>query len=161
MNKIEIPPWSEVETAYITGIVDGEGSIAVHTRGDGKNRRLIVVQMISVVNTNREIIEWLAVMFGNQKGERFRQLGGQPQNRKPQYETRSYGKKAYLIVLRLQPYLRIKRKQAENLIRYHKFRESVGYRNGMHPLSEREWASIFEYVLQSRVLNARGSKSIG
>ena len=48
------------ESAYLAGIVDGEGTITLTSRNKGQNRRLV----ITVSNTERELLEWVLKVVG-------------------------------------------------------------------------------------------------
>ena len=50
----------ETVKAYMAGIVDGEGSISISRQSNSKS----YICQLAIVNTNRELIEWVCDNFG-------------------------------------------------------------------------------------------------
>jgi len=102
---------TEIELAYLAGIIDGEGCISLYGRGkrceDGSWKRFTVG--ISVGMVDYEIPCLLRDSFG----------GGLCQHpprgisRKPQWLWSISHRKAFKVLILLKPYLRIKAAQAE------------------------------------------------
>lgn len=102
---------TEVERAYIAGLVDGEGSIFVAAVGPKRNRT--VYPVVTVAMTHRGVIDWLSerVAAGTVKLHNQTNLRRYPQL-KPQFRVQVFGKRAKLLCEALLPYLRVKREQA-------------------------------------------------
>lgn len=86
--------------AYLAGIVDGEGTIAVHRDGANRARFVIEVKM-----TERIVIELLSKRFGGVIVNRKPGAEGW----KPQFRWRVTAKAARSAYQELEPYLRLKR----------------------------------------------------
>jgi hypothetical protein len=149
-----LPPWSEVETAYIAGIIDGEGSIGLLRRGDAKQRKgqWITIQL-QISNTNKPIMDWLDVMFGLKKGQYVYANHAGWRN---WYSIKLQGNRAYDIILRIRRYLRIKKSQAELVINYVSWRQSIGIIS--HRFSQQEDEIREKFYLTCRSLNKRGKE---
>lgn len=151
MNRAELPAWTEVETAYIAGIVDGEGSIAVYRRKDDWTG----FPSLQVANKDKALMEWLAVMFGGRRGSARRISLRAPGDGRTWYNLSTQRRASYQICLRLLPFLRVKQRQAELLVRFCEWKETLGYRGPSRPLTEEEQRKTSEFVSQSKALNAR------
>ena len=95
--------------AYFAGIVDGEGTLGISQRGKGK---YLGRPFFGVVNTNEELIKWIAKHF---KGTVTCSKRGQ--GRKPLYKwyaTRLSDIKQILEAI--LPYLIVKKEKAEEVI---------------------------------------------
>lgn len=119
---------NEIELAYMAGIVDGEGSIGIVgsfakyrvASGEKKYQRYSV--RVTVYNTKVELLEWIKQRFGG---------SWTPVSRKnyahaPYYAWYVGHTKAAELANLLMPYLVIKRKQAEIIV---KFAETFSHRH--------------------------------
>jgi len=151
-----LPPWSEVETAYVAGIIDGEGSIGLLLRGDAKRRKgqWITIQL-QVTNTNKPIMDWLDMMFGLREGQ---YVYADHAGWRTWYGIKLQGNRAYHIILRLAPYLRIKKSQAELVIKYVSWRQSIG--SIAHQFNKEEDEIRRKFYLTCRGLNKRGKDAV-
>lgn len=106
---------TELEKAYIAGLVDGEGSIHMTKRD---NRRT-AYPYVCITMTHKGVIEWLASKFGNSA-----LYVAPPQKRgfknltQPAYSCRLGGKRAKLLCAVLMPYLKVKIEHAKILAQY-------------------------------------------
>lgn len=135
----------------MAGLIDGEGYIGVAKVKQGNkkqwfsNREFIFHPVLKVCMTNREIIEWLKDSFGGtfevRKGNDKKKESYGWQLRKSQ--TRDFVSKIY-------PYLKVKRKQAEIILRFPK--HIAGY-----PLTDAIYNKRIELYELMRTLNQRGS----
>jgi hypothetical protein len=98
--------------SYLAGIVDGEGTIAFaysEKAADKKRPRL------SVKNTDLELMQWISKYFGG------KYYGNQPKNEGYKYVYRwsidGVANIAFLLDA-IRPYLIIKRKNCDNLLKY-------------------------------------------
>lgn len=115
-----------LELGYFAGIIDGEGSICVvkdSTRGVGKETYSL---RLSIVNTSKEMIDWIAERFGGNYDEysirgRWKQI----------YAVRWVGKKALETIEIIAPYLVTKKPQAECAITFMKFSSYVLGKDGV------------------------------
>lgn len=104
---------TDIELAYIAGLVDGEGSIHA-TR---KQTKGTYYPFLCVTMTSPDVIKWLASKVGNKAiytapPERYKLA------RKATYSFRLQGKRAKLLCGRLLPYLKVKHLHTQVLLRW-------------------------------------------
>lgn len=104
--------------SYLAGFMDGEGSFSivktfsVQRKRDGSKQKYVTYKcMVSVCNTNKEVMDWIALTFGGKV------LTGSNKNRNPKYKTRyawfrTSHEDIEKFTLGVLPYLIVKRKQA-------------------------------------------------
>lgn len=93
---------SETEKAYIAGIIDGEGTIALHK---DTRRGILCEPRISIANSNRDLLEWLKhKLFSTAHITRF--------------ELYANNYDAMPLLKAVKPYLRIKKKQADLVLEF-------------------------------------------
>lgn len=142
---------SKLTASYLAGLIDGEGYIGILQVKKGNkaewfsNRELMLVPVIKVTMTHKEVVTWLKDSFG-----------GTFETRKAHHNNReSYGwtlKKNAAIdfVKKIYPYLMVKRQQAETLLRFP--RHLVGL-----PMTDEVYNKRIELSNAIRTLNQRGS----
>lgn len=104
---------SDIDKAYLAGFIDGEGCICF-LKQTRKNRERYT-PCITIVNTNKEIIEWI-----NGKIPYFNlHVSTRPKNHKDMYiiETRKQMPIKYILQMMI-PYLKVKKEQAELMLEY-------------------------------------------
>lgn len=98
-------PVESSEWAYVAGILDGEGSIQIITKGGAR----FGLSSVAVVMCEKELIEWLRDRFGGGWVKPRRLKSG-----KLAYRVAWTGKKATNFILRgALPYLRAKKLRAQ------------------------------------------------
>jgi hypothetical protein len=125
--KAQLPPWSQIESAYIAGIVDGEGCIGIYLK---KNRGYLI--QLTIVNTHKELLVWLGKMF---HANACKSLPDKRPRNKQSFAITVDRMRAFKVLQRIQPYLIVKRKQADLAIQ----KETCKY-----------------FVQESRLLNQKG-----
>jgi hypothetical protein len=106
----QCPDLPETDWAYVAGIIDGEGCLSWWTtpRHDHSYPRL------SVGNTNRNLTDWLQMVFGGCVGYQPRR---EKTNQSPLWEWKLSSEAAvYAILAKCIPYLIIKRDKALELM---------------------------------------------
>jgi len=104
---------TELELAYIAGLVDGEGSIhASVSRAKGTYYPYLCITM-----THRGVIDWLASKTGN-KAIYVAPPEKHKLARRPAYSCRLQGRRVQLLCDRLLPYLKVKHLHAEILLQW-------------------------------------------
>jgi hypothetical protein len=101
---------TEVEKAYIAGIVDGEGCIgAAEVRDKRPGRGPGVMFTIFVAMTDRQAVDLLQELYGGHVREKIdaRNVG-----RRPCFCWQGYGEIGARLIRDVLPYLRIKNQQA-------------------------------------------------
>ena len=107
---------TEVEKAYIAGIVDGEGYISIINRRPGAD---YCVQL-GIANTSDVLLVWLSrklgvnVSAGEVRGSKL-VFGGKY---KPLYRIVLHGQKAQEVVRAIRPYLIVKASVADNMLAF-------------------------------------------
>jgi len=104
---------TETEKAYIAGLVDGEGCICLHRNHFKDRKTTLYCPRVSIVNTDRDIMDWLILTIGD--GKVFSRKRGQWKRGHDWYIN---GKKCGAFLTEILPYLRIKRLKAELVIQY-------------------------------------------
>ncbi len=101
--------------SWMAGFVDGEGTITICTVA--KNKQYVI--KLAVSNTNRSSLEAFEREFGGRV--RTRNWGNKKgkENWKTCYEWSLTAKKAVVAIMTLQPYLKLKHKQARVCVRFH------------------------------------------
>lgn len=94
------------ERAYLAGLIDGEGSICMVSRGRGARTRAV---LLVVDNTDMRMLRWIRRNFGgyatpgNSRNKRWKPVG----------EWRVTGERAVEIIEGILPFLVTKRAQAK------------------------------------------------
>ena len=99
------------ELGYIAGFIDGEGCLSFHKEKGGSHS-----PFVSICNTNQEVIQW----FKNKFDWGYK---GYTDNRreKPKWNLEMRGMKRIVpLLLAIQPYLIVKKKQANLLLEFSK-----------------------------------------
>jgi len=64
MRKSSVKKLSKTDIGYVSGLIDGEGTIAIQKLCDNRNNRIFFVPCISVSNTNLAVLEYLKQKIG-------------------------------------------------------------------------------------------------
>lgn len=102
---------------YFAGIVDGEGCITYAKEGSNKRN---YQPRLMITNTNEDLMKWLLKNFGGSYHKRS--LLKYP-HWKPMYLWRISGQQAMDLVKKVEPYLIIKKWQAELLDGWNVYRK--------------------------------------
>src|SRR5215471_14244408 len=101
---------SDLDLAYLAGIVDGEGSVGLDKMGT-QNQRWVNIRFhpqVTVVNANMDLMVWLSASFGGT----FRPRQQQRPYHKQTWRWKLTGRAAADLCQDLLPFLRIKHAQA-------------------------------------------------
>jgi hypothetical protein len=128
---------NSLETAYLAGFVDGEGSIQIG-RGHWQHSRRGYTLHVSAKQVDPTPLRMLSARFG---GRVIRVIPNQP-NRLIHFRWGIVGRKALAALEVLSPYLRVKRSQADLGIA---FQRSIFHRGGLR-VSEWEYAERDAYA---------------
>lgn len=143
--------------AYMAGIVDGEGSISIISVAKLKRH----VPRLTISNTNRAMIDLFEQEFGGKVRKRIWKTStarSNAKNWKPCFEWTLTAQMAASAVRLLYPYLRIKRRQAQLMLKLAKLKQT--YRS-----VDRRWdrelneqcLRVFEKLkIKCQALNRRG-----
>lgn len=131
--------------SYFAGIVDGEGSIGIEHLSPTKNRHKdYYVCRLTVINTNEDLMK-LLVGFFKGKYDKRKKIEG----RKTCYRWHVFGKDLEEAIKKLYPFIFIKKKQAEIVLKYRKTVGETGWNVSDEVLEERK-----KLWLQCKELNA-------
>ena len=146
-----MPTLSKLQSAYLAGLIDGEGYIGILKvkKGDKKDwsslRDIHYVPVIKVAMTNKDIIQWL-----------YRSFGGTFETRKPHHNAKesycwSMRKHQVIDFLKyIHPYSKVKKEQIKTLL------SSPSGKTGF-PISDEVQNRRKDLCDKIAVLNQRGS----
>jgi hypothetical protein len=138
--------WSEIESAYIAGLIDGEGCIGIYRK---KNRGNFI--QISLVNTSKPLADWLCLKMG---ANAVLSLTDKRPRNKQSYSVTLDRLRAYAVLKRILPYLRVKDAQAKLAIAFKEWQDSRVNKSQAYSQDE---AVLFEtFYRTSRELNRKG-----
>ncbi len=123
---------TETDKAYAAGLIDGEGCISIsrvnYKRTSRKTGGSSIAGTLHIAMTDRAAVDYVRQAFGNvgreattDKSERYARLGW-----KPTYHWVLSTQQAAAVLKEVLPYLRVKRRQAELLIKLADMRASTG-----------------------------------
>jgi hypothetical protein len=125
------------EAAYVAGIIDGEGHIAI-TRDKARNGFQLRIQ---VRTTSRALSEWLSETTGCGS---TREMSDKRGNRMPCHEWRVFTNQALRILELIQPYIVMKRELVAIAIEFQRLpapvrrEQGLVYWNALQSLNLRE-----------------------
>lgn len=135
------------EFAYLAGLIDGEGTVALHRHPQYKRDRIQYRPRVLVVNTHRGVLEHLRTVFGGS-------ITMQTKGITDLYQWRVVGMADVKRILDgCMPFLIIKRERAEHLLRFVQGR--LECRRGAPYTAEDE--AIYQCI---RSLNVRGAAAV-
>ena len=144
---------TDVEAAYIAGILDGEGCIAIHKKAVRKQHHnpTFLVHM-DITNTSRDLLGWVRLTTGLGK------ILDKPRTKgwKACYKLFFIADEIKPLLERVLPYMLVRRKQAELVL---EFIGTIKYHGPAHPTTVDEYIQkelIFEEIEE---LNRRGDGS--
>jgi|SRR3972149_10915516 len=105
---------NDVDLGYISGVFDGEGCVAIVKMRRPPYKEISYNLMISITNSDPDLIEWLHERLGGHVGVMGRHKG-RGKLVKRWYES---GRDAGAVLEMLLPYLKVKRKQALLALEY-------------------------------------------
>jgi len=134
--------------AYLAGIIDGEGTITILFT---KRRNFCMIPLLSIFNLNQALMEWISNTLQLYCVERKKISGfGAPGGFMA--STTCYPRVRW-ILKNILPYLVVKRKHAETVLRFIESRAQSGY--GAHYTQ-----NDLNYILEMRTLNIRSGKRL-
>lgn len=147
------------DAAYLAGLFDGEGCLCVtlcgrKRRKDGRITVTVSVLM-SIANTCSEVLDWCVRTVCAGRLACIRSTKRNPRNL-PTYRYNLEGAQALMVLLpQLQPYLKVKWRQAEAVLTY--LRSRAGKRPGA-AFSEEEIDAIFSARLTNQKSYNKGNE---
>lgn len=115
---------SEGQIGWLAGIIDGEGSIAIHRMNEEKTVNGVRHRLdLSIVNTNKDMILLIQAWFGGSFW--IKNKKDINPNHKKCYRWRIEGLKCVPIIEMVYPYLIIKKSQATIALEFSKTLRSI------------------------------------
>ena len=102
-------PWTDTDLAYFAGIIDGEGSFAIHNNGTHR-----FALQLQIGNTSPLLMEWVRSRFGGSVNLEKR---NNPRH-KPVFRWLAQADALDQILPALLPYLVVKKAQADLFLAY-------------------------------------------
>jgi hypothetical protein len=99
---------TDLEAAYIAGIVDGEGSFLVYMKRAGRSERKYHRAVLKIANTDRPLIDWIRIRTGGTVSQWQSDIAG----RKRMYHLNIEGPGLLELCERIGPLLLVKGEQA-------------------------------------------------
>lgn len=130
---------SLADAAYLAGFVDGEGSIMLTPRRDK------VAVKFSISNTNKAILDWVAVVTGVGAVQDHRSGDG---TNKACFQYQANSEAAESIIQQIEPYLIVKKEQAKLALETQERLRNPALN------ADRDWQQ--EYITQMKAMNKRG-----
>lgn len=144
---------TDIDAAYIAGMIDADGMITVTRRGS------LVMPLVTVHNSHLPLIEWLLSVIGAGCAYETKTEPKRPDQSKDRWnKVHRYqltGRKAQSLLQRCLPYLKVKARQATLVI-------DLPQRGRDFPISanDNQRDAALTILAEIRRLNARGSKAV-
>jgi hypothetical protein len=134
---------SDLDLGYIAGFVDGEGCFRFHYDKGSSYRPEIVI-----VNTNKEVLKWIKNKIGGRLDSEKRY-----NNKWKALHRLVVGsiKNVYFLLKKLEPHLKVKRKQANLMLKFCELRLNCNSHG--EPYTERE----LQIINEMKALNKKGN----
>ena len=141
----------DTQISYLAGIIDGEGCFYLgHVKQGKYGNGLQWHSMIKVTSCDEELIIWLENTFGGSKDSRYRYTSKQAFTR-PVYNWQATGVMLDYLLPKIYPYLIIKPRQCDVMIRYRLTSKNIGSKRLPPEITERR----LELLNEMRNLNSR------
>lgn len=117
---------SDTDCAYAAGLIDGEGSIRITSRGKNGGttfRQGQYTLMVEMTNTDKGMIQWMQEQFG---GSVSYSAENAELNRKEKWHWRVAANKALYVLDAIWPFIRTKRHQAKLGRRFQRYAQYAG-----------------------------------
>lgn len=112
---------------YLAGVIDGEGHIGIEkTKRNNKARYISPRYMpnVCVINTSKELIDWLQRKWGGSVNVRSKKMTSWRPHWKTCYRWRLNQGRIAEFLTAIRPYMIVKRRQVDLMLRYYKERKS-------------------------------------
>jgi hypothetical protein len=141
--------WNDTQLAYLAGIIDGEGTIGIERQSPHETcrKKTYYTHRLLIVNTSNILKQWLQENFPCGKITYRKKIDG----RKPCYVWRLFGKDAEDILQAIIPFIKIKRNQAECVLKFRQTKGKTGWTVSDEILKQRE--SLYQ---ECKIYNAIG-----
>lgn len=139
------------QIAYLAGLIDGEGCFYIgHVKQGQYGNGYQWHSMLKITSCDEELIIWLEQTFGGSKDSRYRYTSKQAFTR-PVYNWQATGEMLDYLLPQVFPYLIIKAKQCDVMMRYRRTCINTGSKR----LSEEVTNQRLELHKEIRQYNSR------
>jgi hypothetical protein len=142
------------QAAYLAGAIDGEGSLGIRRRPAKQYRVETFSFEVRITNTN---LPWLKQIQSEIGGGIYSANSKKRPNRRPCFNLELRGAEARAMLLQVQPWLRIKKRHADILLRYFDLAARRRLMNGANQKTDpsvlAELTALYEEL---KSLNLRG-----
>jgi hypothetical protein len=149
--------WNIIDLAYLAGFVDGEGCFFIGLFGTKPNKYGKIYAnyhtLLKISNTDLDIMKWIQITFGATFEERKKETRKSKIER-PTYNIYITGDLLTNLTQSILPFLKIKKKHAENMLRMRSTYKS-NYGRGSAKVTDEEKLIRQDCHKVSRVLNSR------
>jgi len=143
---------SQLETAYLAGIVDGEGCVSImKAKPRNRSQNPCHILRITIANTNKDLIDWLVIKMGGCSRKSSR--ANYPSHWKDSWQWHIEGFKALELLCLVEPYLIIKKAQANIGIEF-QTKKTPGM--GRRGISQKEVLFRDSFRNRLTILNKKG-----
>ena len=105
--------------AYLAGLIDGEGTIALWRGHQSKPRVTRTYRpVIEISNTHLGVLEWVKLLIGGGWLKQTNPKRSREKGHKPLFRYRFRTTDLHWVIPQVRPYLKIKGAQADLLVRY-------------------------------------------
>lgn len=150
-DNAEPSSFREEIAAYLTGIIDGEGSIMIRTLRKKTQRRFQFLPDIVVGNTDKRMIDWLQKYFGGRISIR--------KSDNPKWKDRYYwssnSRQVKKITEMMKPYTIVKKAHIKQILKFYKLPRYT-HKSRCY-LTDRGFKKAFKIVRTISILNHKKS----
>jgi len=128
--------WTDIQLAYLAGIIDGEGTIGIERQSPNETcrKKTYYTHRLCIINTSKNLMHWLKENFPQGSFSLRKKIDG----RKDCYAWRLFGKNAEEILIAIKPFLIIKIAQADCVLRFRQTKGKTGWNVSDEILKQRE-----------------------
>lgn len=139
------------QIAYLSGVIDGEGCFYLgHVKQGSYGNGLQWHSMLKITSCDEELIIWLENTFGGSKDSRYRWTSKKKFTR-PVYNWQATGAMLDYLLPLVKPYLIIKKKQCDVMIRYRLTSKNIGSKRLSPEINQQR----LQLLQEMRNLNSR------
>jgi hypothetical protein len=144
--------------SYLAGIVDGEGTITLVIASNWRRKnKLLLRPTVIITNGNKELIDWIASFLKGTKIIDRRKIKGYKGGELYSLEFHSFPR-VQSFLEEIYPYLKVKKKQAELLLKFIKSRQK-GYSGSLGQYTPEE-IKLFWSIRKLNLTQKRFSKLV-
>lgn len=142
----------KLQWAYLAGLFDGEGTFTISNSPPRNGSPSYAFREVYVTNTNLEVLEWLKSKLGGT----IRITRHSGKGWKDVYKWHAGAKQHYYVVKNILPFLIIKKKQAELILKFIKLKDKQNAsKRGRKGLTKSEWEKRNKILQEVRALNKK------